>query len=273
MIYATKKSGEEYFIRDNNLDNDSRVKKGGNVHEIRGNNKEGYTVDNNSKVRINFCTSEANNYKGQDGPSYKHPDFESKGYMFKKSDWKNCEFTVYVKPPKNTITEHDKKDNDITLGLRTGRHASTNRGKCEGFAYKVRINTKKKKWEFRKEQWHESGYAGRGWKKAIVDFRDRWIGYKYIIYNDPNNEEHVKTELWLDEHNNNIWVRKDTDTDDGDWVENGGNEVGREKCDAKRDQIGTWGGPWGLLRWDGPKISFRDVVIREINPNIRLDQD
>jgi hypothetical protein len=210
-------------------------------------------------------------YDGQEGPSFKHPDFESRGFIFKESDWKNCEFTVYVKP-KNTITEKKKKDNDITLGLRTGKHVTnSNRGKCEGFSYKVRINTKKRKWEFRKEQWHNSGYAGRGWKGSIVDFKDQWIGYKYIVYNDTNHEDHVKTELWLDEHNNNTWVRKDTDTDDGDWIEDEGNEVGKEKCDAKEDQIGIWGGPWALLRWDGPKISFRDVVVREIDPNRRLD--
>ena len=244
MIYATKENGEEYFISDEDLDHDPRVKKGGNVHGFRGNNEEGYTVDNNGKVRINFCTSQSNMYNGQEGPSYKHPDFESRGFIFDESDWKNCEFTVYVKP-KNTIAEGNKKDNDITLGLRTGKHVTnSNRGKCEGFSYKVRINTKKRKWEFRKEQWHNSGYAGRGWREAIEDFKDRWIGYKYIIYNDPNNEGHVRTELWLDEHDNNMWVRKDTDTDDGDWVEDGGNEVGRVMPKEIKLELGVVHGPF-----------------------------
>ena len=38
-----------------------------------------------------------------------------------------------------------KKNNDITLGLRTGMHDKGNRLKgCEGFSYKVRINGKKR---------------------------------------------------------------------------------------------------------------------------------
>jgi hypothetical protein len=268
MIYATVNGGQEYFIKGNNLNDDPRVKTGGDVDSFDGNNENGYTVDDNGKVRINFCTTDSVEYNGgDDDASYKHPDLADQGFMFKESDWKNCEFTVYVKP-ENIIKESKDQDNDITLGLRTGRHTNGDRGTCEGFAYKVRMNTKKRAWQFRKEQWHHSGYAGREWSNdnSIGSIEDHWIGYKFIIYSIAGGQ-HVKTELWLDENNNNSWDRKDTNEDTGGWIEDDGNEEGIKKCDANEDQIGTWGGPWALLRWDGPKVRFRDVVVREIDPS------
>jgi F5/8 type C domain len=272
MIYATVDGGQEYFIRENNLDDDPRVKKGGDVDSIEGNNEDGYTVDDNGKVRINFCTIDSDEYDGGDDnepPSFEHPDLADRGFMFKESDWKNCEFTVYIKP-ENIIDEDNpnKQDNDMTLGLRTGKHTDGKRGTCEGFSYKVRLNTKKRAWQFRKEQWHHSGYAGRNWSNndSIGSMEDRWIGYKFIIYG-IDDDQHVKTELWLDENNNNNWDRKATNKDTGDWVEDGNNSIGKRDCDASEDQIGTWGGPWALLRWDGPRVRFRDVVVREIDPS------
>lgn len=273
MIYATVNGGQEYFIREDNLNADNRVKTGGDVHSFDGNNKDGYTVDDNGKVRINFCATDGTDYDGGN-KSFKHPDLAKRGFIWKNSDWKNCEFTVYVKPG-SIISEGSKKDNDITLGLRTGRHTDDlgDRGICEGFSYKVRINSKKRAWEFRKEQWHNSGYAGRGWSQddSIAKMEGKWIGYKFIIYSIGGGK-HVKTELWLDENNNNSWKRKDTNEDKGGWVEKDDNEVGKDKCDASEDQIGTWGGPWALLRWDGPSVEFRDVVVREIDPSRPLTQ-
>ena len=57
MIYKSIDGGEEYYIQDGNLNDDDRVFPGGSVHNFNGNNQDGFTVDDTSRVRINFATS------------------------------------------------------------------------------------------------------------------------------------------------------------------------------------------------------------------------
>jgi len=263
MIYESIEGGEEYYIQDGNLNDDDRVFPGGSVHNFNGNNQDGFTVDDTSRVRINFATS--SKYNGHKLDTGDHDRYEERGHMFSENDWKNCEFTVYVKP-KLIASETTKKNNDITLGLRTGMHDKGERFKgCEGFSYKVRINGKKKKCQFRKEQWHPSGYTNqpKTWGPSIGNIIDRWIGMKLIVYN-VDNDKNVKMELWLDNENSNTFEKKLEYKDEGGWKNRDANEQSGERCHGKEDQIGTWGGPWALLRWDGPQIKFKNVSVREL---------
>lgn len=75
---------------------------------------------------------------------------------------------------------------------------------------------KKKKCQFRKEQWHPSGYTNqpKNQSPSIGNIEDRWIGMKLIVYN-VDNDKNIKMGLWLDKENSNTFEKKLEYKDEG----------------------------------------------------------
>jgi hypothetical protein len=266
-IYPSKKYGEEWFINMNNVLEDpqfypygiSDSKLQDSNLKIKQNEDGSWNLkskNEEAKVRMNVHTSEGYNPKQIE--TFDHSHLADKGYMQSEKDWKNIEMTGYIKLNNNNIPISDGR---FTWYTRGGHH--TDNEPCEGVAYKGDIffsgDTR-----FAKEQWHVR-YFFTDVKKDLQSIKGKWIGYKFVLYNleDKFNPSDtiVKMESWIDYKNNGKWVKVDEYIDKGRW----GNSD--KKCDGKKDQIITWGGPIATFRWDkADDVDFKDFSVREIQP-------
>jgi hypothetical protein len=183
-----------------------------------------------------------------------HGKCASQGYMMSPKDWRNFEATVYFKWVSGP-------DDQMVLYGRGGTHTG-NHG-CEGFSYKCDIQLGNGQTRFAKEQWHVD-YHFSDWKDKlnIGNCKNKFIGMKLIIYNISGNKN-VKLELWVDKKDNNTWEKADEIVDDGNWPDNANND----DCGGKKNEIGTWGGPYVTMRLDGSEILFKKFSVREIDIN------
>jgi hypothetical protein len=72
----------------------------------------------------------------------------------------------------------------------------------------------------------------------------------------------VKMQIWLDNNNNNDWVKVDERIDSGAWGTEGG------ECGGAAGQRIMWGGPITTFRWDGATdVDIKNFSVREIQPH------
>ena len=264
-IYPSKTGGEEWFMNMNNIFDDSQFYPFGvsdskfedpNLKIIK--NEDGSwklkSKDDIAKVRMNVYTSQG--YQPKQIESLDHSELAENGYMQSEKDWKNVEITGYIKLNNNDIPLSEGR---FTWYARGGHHTESD--PCEGVAYKGDIffsgDTR-----FAKEQWHIK-YFFTDIKKDLKPIKGKWIGYKFVLYNtkDQTNPSKiiVKMESWIDYNNNGKWVKINEYIDNGYWGNKG------NKCDAKKDQIITWGGPITTFRWDkADDVDFKNFSVREI---------
>jgi hypothetical protein len=266
-IYPSKIGGEEWFMNMDNIFDDSQFYPFGvsdskfedsNLKIIQ--NEDGSwnlkSKDSLAKVRMNVHTSEG--YQPELIETLDHSELAENGYMQSEKDWKNVEVTGYIKLNNNNIPLSEGR---FTWYSRGGHHTETE--PCEGVAYKGDIffsgDTR-----FAKEQWHIN-YFFTDIKTDLKPIKGKWIGYKFILYNteDESNPSKtiVKMESWIDYNNNGKWVKINDYMDDGKWGNKG------KKCDGKKDQLITWGGPIATFRWDkADDVDFKNFSVREIQP-------
>jgi hypothetical protein len=270
-IYPTKNGGEEWFMNMNNIYEDNQFypfgesdSKYSNANLIITKNDDlSWKIkskNNLAKVRMNVYTSEG--YHPELIKILDHSELEDQGYMQSKKDWKNSEITGYIKLNNNNIPLNEGR---FTWYNRGGHH--TDAEPCEGVGYKGDIFFSGDN-RFAKEQWHVS-YFFTDVKKNLNPIKDKWIGYKFIVYNlekqSDRSKSIVKMESWIDYNNDGKWVKINEYTDKGKWGDSG------KKCDGKKDQIITWGGPIATFRWDkADDVDFKNFSVREIQP--LLDQ-
>lgn len=275
-IYPTALSGEEWFLNmENPLRDDQFSPFNLNIADHDPNfelyqNSDGSwklkSRNSEAKVRMDVFTSDG--YHPENIKTFDHSELYKKGFMQSEKDWKNVEITGYIKLNNYNIPLDEGK---FTWYNRGGHHTASN--PCEGVGYKGSLYFSGDV-KFSKEQWHVS-YFFTDIKKGIGSIKDKWIGYKFMAYNmkDPSDlsETYVKIESWIDKNNEGNWIKIDEYIDDGSWGKSG------KKCDGKKDQIITWGGPISTFRWDrADDVDFKYLSVREIEPpiihNERIDK-
>jgi hypothetical protein len=249
-IYPTKKDGEQWYLN-SNPSTDSRF----SPQTTMTKNSDGSFKIKSTKVRMGVFTSSG--FHPEEIKTLNHNKIALAGYMQSPNDWKDVEITGYVKL--------NSGDNDnFVWYARGGRHTGYGSPPgCEGVAYKGDLffdgSTR-----FSKEQWHSGGYAFGEFGKNIGPIQGKWVGLKVIMYNIVQDDKTaVKLELWVDEKNNNDWIKAAERVDNGGWGNTG------SECGGKPDQIITWGGPIATFRWDGATdVDIKKFSVREIAPHI-----
>lgn len=249
QVYPTKQGGDEWFINMDNPTSDPRFK----PKSTMAKNADGTWKIKSSSVRANVFT--VSGYSQAQITTYNQQELAAKGYMQVPNDWKNVEVTGYVK-----VNSYKKDDNFSWYG-RGGLH--TNSYECEGTAYKGNLYYSGKA-RFAKEQWHSGGYSFTTTKTVTDPIKGKWVGFKFIMYNDvvqqgSNQITGVKLESWIDPANNNTWTKVDEKIDAGGWGDEG------DICGGNPDQIITWGGPVVTFRWDSATdVDMMKFSVREI---------
>lgn len=257
MLYPSEKDGEEWYMNMSDPSNDKRFHSIQPKNNIISRNSDGSwkltSVDTSPKIRMNVFTSSG--YHQDRIGTLNHSELALKGYMQDARDWKDVEMTGHVKV--NSFDSDDK----FQWFNRGGIHYDTgspDAAPCEGVGYKGNLffsgNTR-----FAKEQWHPSYYFTNT-RAATDSLEERWVGYKYVVYNvNVDGKPAVKLENWLDQHANGTWVKIDEYLDIGGW----GNEG--NICGGEPDQLITWGGPVATFRWDNASdVDFKYFSVREI---------
>jgi hypothetical protein len=249
QIYPTKTSGNTWFMNMDKATSDSRFD---SQTTITKNVDGSWKMKGNSAVRMNVFSTDKKTYENTKIPTLSRTQLSNNGYMQLPSDWKNFEMTGYVKLNAGS-------NDDFTWYGRGGSHNDVNGG-CEGSAYKAELSFNGGT-RFAKETWHVS-YDFTKKKSSTTAILDKWIGFKFILFNKPgvNFAQQAQGEIWVDLQNNNNWVKVDSFVDDG-WG-SGASHCG--PATAENMPI-TWGGPKATFRADNSSdFDFKYLSIREI---------
>jgi hypothetical protein len=182
--------------------------------------------------------------------------------------WKNVEITGYAKV--NSLFPHNGNSKigytDLAWFARGGRH--TQSSPCDGLALIGGIHDDGTV-GWKKEIWFTGGYTDElGQAKVTDSIVGRWIGWKVIMYNINNNSA-VKMESYLDDKNNNHWVKVTDIIDDGGWFANTPDSIFYSaNCGREKDYIITKPGPDVAFRSDNLVWDFKNLSVREIQPPI-----
>ena len=248
MVYPTKTNGEQWFMNMADADSDKRLDIGNSITK----NSDGSWKIKSSQVRMNVHTSAG--YDPDDIDTYNQKTLATQGYMQSSKDWRNVEITGYVK-------FNSASDENLSWYTRGGRHYDED---CEGTAYKGRLFYYSGETGFAKEQWHSGGYAFSSSKDVSSSIMDRWIAFKFVVYNTwQDGKKVVVLENWLNDKGDKTssWKKVVSRVDSGGW----GNES--DHCGGSPDQIMTWGGPIAGFRWDkASDVDFKWLSVREIQP-------
>ena len=237
-IYPTRPDGREWFLNSEDPRSDGifYITSDKNITK----QSDGSWLINSSEVRMNVDTPPG------------------------LSEWKNLEITGYAR----ILSVIDpSKENDLAWFARSGIHS--NKSPCEGTGLIGGIHTDGTV-EWKKEILFREGYTdGRARAKVVVDpIIGRWIGWKVVMYNINNNSA-VKMESYIDNKNTNYWVQVTNLTDNGGWSAKSSDEkFYSANCDRPKDYIITNGGPLITFRSDNIVWDFRDLSVREIQPNM-----
>jgi hypothetical protein len=240
-IYPTKEGGREWYIN--------------NTYNPAGSH------------RLFFITSSKNaTTQRSDGDSWlvNSPQFKINVKSPPGTEpWKNVEITGYAK----VLSVIDPEiETDLTWFARSGRH--NDEVPCEGTALTGIIHTDGSV-EWKKEIWHTGGYTdGRAMQKITDSILGRWIGWKVVIYN-INNDTAVKMESYLDDKNNNEWIKVTDLVDDGGWyAKSTDKQFYSADCGKPKDYIITNAGPLVTFRSDNVVWEFKNLSVREIDASI-----
>lgn len=188
-----------------------------------------------------------------------------------KELWRNVEITGYLKVVgflsfnETIVTEDFDRDYDISWIARSGKHS--NSIPCDGTALIGSININGFV-SWKKEIWHTGGYTGDRAKQKIADsIFNRWVGWKTIVYNTENNSA-VKMESYIDNKNSGYWIKVSEIIDNGGWNAKNSNQIFyTANCGKKIDHIITESKPYVTFRTDNVIWDFKNLSIREIDPN------
>jgi hypothetical protein len=244
-IYPTKPVGREWFINMDNPASDGIFDPQSNISRqtdgswrIGGKQTGGKFYD---EVRMNVNTPTG------------------------AENWKNIEITGYAKINALVTNYNNTPNYDLTWYARGGRHNPDT--PCEGTAYMGGIYADGKV-GWKKEIWFTGGYTNeRDHIKVTDSIIGRWIGWKVIMYNIENDSA-VKLESYLDNNATNNWIKVTDLVDNGGWYAKASDSVfNSPHCDKPKDYIITNGGPIATFRSDDMVWDFRDLSVREIQPN------
>ena len=249
QIYPTKPNGREWYIDMDNPRSDG-------LFFITSDKNITKQEDEDESWRVNDTTIRMN----IDSPSGLQP-------------WKNVEITGYVKVVSainNSNTdngEYSVNDNttepELDFRARSGVHNSEN--PCEGTSM-IGLLHADGSIGWKKEIWHTGGYSDEKSRIKVTSepVLGRWVGWKVVIYN-INNETAVKMESYLDNLNNNYWVKASEIIDDGGWyAKSSDEEFHSANCNRPKDYIITGGGPLVTFRSDNLVWDFKNLSVREI---------
>jgi hypothetical protein len=249
-LIPTKFGGEEWYMDMNNPSSDPRT-----LPPSMTKNSDGSWKVTNTQTRYRVFPSTG---WDRDYTTLNQQELAQKGYMEDPNDWKNVEMTGYIKA--NTATSGTIADTTKFIWYnRGGQHSDTQ--PCEGTAYKGNLFYDGRT-RFQKEQWHDGGYFTSPTISAVRHLDDRWVGFKYVVYNFVQNGKLVvKMQNWIDDNNNGNWVKINERVDSGGWGTEG------DHCGGAPDQLITWGGPLATFRWDrATNVDIKNFSIREIQP-------
>jgi hypothetical protein len=121
---------------------------------------------------------------------------------------------------------------------------------------------------WKKEIWFSGGYTNeRAASKATDSIIGRWIGWKVVMYN-VKNDSAVKLESYLDDSATGKWIKVTDLIDDGHWYAKASDLVfDSAHCSKPKDYVITDGGPITTYRSDDMIWDFKDLSVREIQPN------
>jgi hypothetical protein len=238
-IYLTKQGGREWYINMNNPKNDSlfSIQAGKDENIIK--QADGSWHIKYAKVRMSVGTP---------------PNVPM---------WKNVEITGYAKV--DSVIPNNNKANyytDLAWFARGGRH--TQSSPCDGMALIGGIHDDGTV-GWKKEIWFTRGYTNElAQAKVTNSIVGRWIGWKVVMYNINNNSA-VKMESYLDDKNNNHWIKVTDIVDDGGWYANSPDSIFYSAgCGRAKDYIITNAGPDVAFRSDNLIWDFKNLSVREI---------
>jgi hypothetical protein len=179
-------------------------------------------------------------------------------------NWKNVEITGYAKVDSIVVPFNGTPNDDLTWYARGGKHNP--HMPCEGTAYMSGIYVDGHV-GWKKEIWFTGGYTTeRAHAKVTDSLIGRWIGWKAIIYNIQNDTA-VKLESYLDSTGTNDWIKVADVVDNGGWYAKTSDSLFYSaECDKPKDYIITKGGPIATFRSDDLVWDFKDLSVREIQP-------
>jgi len=227
-------------------------------------NPDGSWKMQQSQVRMIVYSTDQTTYESTPIPTFSRTQLDTNGYMQLPSDWRNFEMTGYVK--LNDIGEG--VGNQFTWYGRGGAHNDSNNG-CEGSSTKGALSFDGET-QVEKESWHVK-FDFSDLLISNPPLLDRWIGFKFIVYNQPGVTfaQQVHHEIWLDEFNNNNWIKVNSFIDDG--FGSGANNCGPAFAD---NMPITWGGPEAVFRSDDSNdFDFKYLSVREIPDNVAPPND
>ena len=190
-----------------------------------------------------------------------------RGFMGKRSDWRNVEVTAYLK-----MIQFTSNDSYLQFTVRGGPHHSDG-ARCNGVGLCASLSAGgevilEKEYEHTKS----AGGARTGPVPVITDFHNRWIGMKSVVYDRANGNPYI--EFWLDRAANNIWERVGFGFDNNGKEITGAEDNGtwsaippqHNECGGEDNEKITWGGPGvifkiqGINRLDLAKMSVREIL-------------
>ena len=209
--------------------------------------------EGNGNAQLDLYTSSGYNSAKVRPPD--HGRYKTQGFMQDEKDWRNVECTFYLKV-------NDSIANSFFYWRVRGGQDRYQSGDCEACGYEGRLYADGRVGVNKK--FYTGGLVSWQRTQATTDIEGRWIGFKFIVYNqsDTNAAADVACEIWIDENNNNNWVKKYSSVDSGGFGDKG------EHCNGEEDQIISWGGPIASMFWLGSdtekSVEFQKISIREI---------
>lgn len=256
-VHPTRSGGAEWYLASTPT-TDARFNMTNGL-SITNNSDGSYKINNTTIAQKFLQVYQRNGYNSglSATNAQNHGQCAANGYMQDTSDWRNVEMTGYFR----VISEMGAGTCEICEYARGGRHVDP-QPNCEGSSMKGFLHSSGQT-RFAKEQYHVA-YNYTTYSNQIgSSIVNRWIGFKVIVYNrNVSGNNVVKQEIYVDNNNDNTWIKVDERSDVGGW----GNS-GATPCNGiTADQQIIWGGPIAAFRLDNVgNVDFKWLSVREID--------
>src|SRR5215216_806578 len=257
-VHPTKAGGNEWYMASTPT-SDARFNLSPTGFSITNNTDGSYKINNSTVIQKFINVYQPNGYNSglTATNSQNHGQCAQQGFMQDISDWRNIEMTGYFR----VISEISSGNCEICLFGRGGRHLDP-QPNCEGSSMKGFLQSNGGT-RFAKEQYHAAYNYTLYTNQINSSIVNRWIGFKYVVYNrNVSGTNIVKQEIYVDNNNDNTWIKVDEKPDAGGWGVNG-----VSPCNGfTNDQLIIWGGPIATFRLDNiVNIDFKQLSVREID--------
>lgn len=183
--------------------------------------------------------------------------------------WQNVEITVYYRRVEDAATAYA----GLVVGVRSGADGHTDSNACDAHTYYARLRHDGAI-DFEKELEHPASSTRARVNPQTVwppdgelPF-DRWIGWKFVIYNLPSGDA-VRLEAYRDlteGEGGGDWVLMNQTVDEGDWsVETGCSE--HEPSGGESEMVIVDGGTAFIRNTDVTEARYKWFSVREIDAN------